>query len=118
MKQRARSARPQPLQTKRGERTQMIFEYLGRGRAAAKTGKELCSLLDLSPRELTAAIERERREGHPICAATDTPYGYYLAADMEEMEMYCKSLAHRIAELCKTKAACKKAGKSLPVKEE
>ena len=96
----------------------MIFEVLGRGRAAAKTGRELCGLLDLSPRELTAAIERERREGHPICAATDNPYGYYLAANMGEMESYCKSLSHRIAELCKTKAACKKAGKDLPAESE
>lgn len=92
----------------------MVFEYLGRGRAAAKTGKELCRLLDLTPRELTATIERERKEGHPICAAVQQPYGYYLAADMEEMENYCRSLAHRIAEMCKTKAACKKAAKNLP----
>lgn len=93
----------------------MIYEVLGKGAENAITGKEICKLLDISARDLTAAIEQERREGKPICASTDRKNpGYYLAATREEMRRYCKSLFHRAGEIHKTRKACLKAMQELP----
>ena len=92
-----------------------VWEYLGRGAESAKPGRELCDLLGVNLRELTGSIEAERRQGHPICASTTGPNkGYYLARNMEEMQAYCKSLAHRAGEIERTLQACEKAGAALP----
>ena len=63
-------------------------------------------MLGCTIRELTIAIERERRAGVPICAHSGSNPGYYLAASKEEMQEYCDSLAHRAGELDKTRTAC------------
>lgn len=84
----------------------MVYEVLTTGAENARTGKYICALLNLSPRELTQHIERERRAGKPICAATGANPGYFLAADKYEMQRYCKSLEHRENEIEKTRRAC------------
>ena len=84
----------------------MIFEILKEGADNARTGKEICRLLGITERELTAAITRERRAGMPICASTGANPGYYLAANQEEMQRYCTSLLHRAREIHKTRKAC------------
>lgn len=84
----------------------MIADILSEGRENAKPGRELCDLLHITPRDLTQAIERERRAGQPICASTGKNPGYYLAADKEEMQSYCDSLRRRGGELFKTRRAC------------
>ena len=91
-----------------------ISDYLSEGRENARTGKELCSMLNITARDLTVAIERERRAGHPICASTGLKPGYYLAADRQEMEVYCRSLWKRAGEIFKTRRACIKAMELLP----
>lgn len=85
----------------------LVSEYLHKGAENPQTAKELCNLLHLDKRALTAAIERERRQGIPICAScsTETP-GYFLAGTKEEMQRYCNSLHHRAAEIYKTRQAC------------
>lgn len=83
----------------------MIAELLSTGAENARTGKELASVMGCDIRDITAAIERERREGQPICAATGEHPGYYLASDAAELENYCGRLHHRAAELYKTRAA-------------
>lgn len=93
----------------------MIYEYLSTGERNAKTARELCDLLHLEKRELTAAIERERRQGSPICASCDrTNPGYYLASSKEEMQRYCNSLARRAKEINRTKKACLETIEKLP----
>lgn len=84
----------------------MIHELLSAGRENARTGRELARYYDCNIRDITEAIERERREGQPICATTsrDNP-GYYLAADAEELETYCDRLKGRAIELFKTRQA-------------
>lgn len=84
----------------------MIFEMLSEGAENARTGKEICSLLKINARDLTAAIERERRAGKPICASTGSNPGYFLAANQDEMQRYCRSLLHRAGEIHKTRQAC------------
>ena len=84
----------------------MIFEMLSEGVENARTGKEICSLLKINARDLTAAIERERRAGKPICASTGSNPGYFLAANQDEMQRYCRSLLHRAGEIHKTRQAC------------
>ena len=92
----------------------MIADYLAHGAENAKTGKDLCRLLNLTQRDLTAEIERERRAGKPICANTGSNPGYYLARTKEEMQLYCNSLLHRAGEIHKTRRACIKTMENLP----
>lgn len=94
----------------------MIYEHLFEGAENARTGKEICKALKITARELTAAVEMERRQGKPICASTDpkTP-GYFLAASQTEMQRYCESLRHRAGEIHKTRRACMKAIEDLPI---
>ena len=92
----------------------LVSDYLTPGKDNARTGKELCDLLNITARDLTAAIERERREGQPICASTGSTPGYYLAADRQEMETYCDSLRKRAGEIFKTRRACIQSMAKLP----
>ena len=84
----------------------MIHEVLLKGEQNAQTGSDLCSLLGISIRDVTAIIEKERRAGYPICASTGGKPGYYLAENREEMERYCRSLLKRAGEIHKTRRAC------------
>ena len=96
----------------------MVYELLETGRDYTKSGRELCNLLNIPVRGLTQIIERERREGHPICAATGKNPGYFLAANKEEMESYCRSLWKRAGEIHKTRRACIAALDTLPSGED
>jgi predicted DNA-binding transcriptional regulator YafY len=93
----------------------MIHEYLATGSENAITGRELCDRTGLTMRELTQAIEKERREGVPICANTGVNPGYYLAANQREMQLYCDSLSRRASEIYKTREACAETIEMLPV---
>lgn len=94
----------------------MVYEVLLKGRENAITGKEICSILDIKARDLTAAIERERREGKAICASTGSNPGYFIAANREEMERYCNALYRRAGEIFKTRAACMGTIEQLPAR--
>lgn len=81
----------------------MIHELLTEGEANAITGKELAEHFKCDIREITAQIERERRDGHPICASGSG--GYFLPANPEELQTYCNRVHHRAAQLYKTRRA-------------
>jgi len=98
----------------------MVHELLARGAENARTGRELCEQLGINPRQLTAMIEKERREGRPICASTGTGGsrpGYFLAKNRQEMEHYCKRLRRRAGEIFKTRRACLTTMEGLPPDE-
>ena len=85
----------------------MVFEILETGRQNAKTGRELCDKLHITKRELGRAIESERRAGRPICSTSDsTKPGYFIAANRDEMRLFCNSLSKRAGEIQKTRRAC------------
>ena len=92
----------------------VIHEVLAEGAENARTAGELQNLLGLTKRQLTKAVEAERRAGWPICANTTEHRGYYLAESREEMEAYCKRLKHRQREIGKTRRACLASLDSLP----
>lgn len=83
----------------------MIHELLDYGRENARTGRELAEVLQCDIRQITGQIEKERREGQPICAAMGENPGYYLAADDAELSDYCDRLKGRAVELFKTRQA-------------
>jgi hypothetical protein len=83
----------------------MIHELLAEGRENARTGRELAKYLNCRIRDITIQVERERRQGQPICAATGDNPGYYLAATPEELEHYCDRLKGRAIEMFKTRQA-------------
>lgn len=95
-----------------------ICDYLAIGADNARTGKEICKAANLSQRDLTLLIERERRAGKPIYASTAAKNpGYYLAADKGEMQRFCNSLFHRAGEIHKTRKACLATMDTLPESE-
>lgn len=83
----------------------MIAELLRVGAENPTTGRQLADVIGCDIRAITAAIERERRAGAPICAAVGDNPGYYLAESEEELQRYCNRLHHRAAELYKTRQA-------------
>lgn len=96
----------------------MIYELLGEGERSARTGKELAKLLGVQPRDISKAVERERREGKPICATCDkTNPGYYIAEYREDMKNYCDRLFHRAGEIHKTRRLCLATMVNLPARE-
>lgn len=96
----------------------MVEEILLEGAENAQSSKRLCSILKIGPRELTAAVARERRAGAPICSNTHPPGGYYLAADKKEMQDFCSRLFHRAGEIHATRRACMKTVERLPDRGE
>lgn len=97
------------------KRRAMIHEYLQTGADHPTTGKQLATLLKCDIRDITEAVERERRDGLPICANSGGENsGYYLAADQRELEVYCKRLRKRAGELFKTRRALLDVLKQLP----
>lgn len=84
----------------------MIFELLSEGKENATPATELMAITGADRRSIVAAVERERREGRPICASCDPGnYGYFLPKDAEELEAYCKQLKSRATNLFKTRQA-------------
>lgn len=96
----------------------MIHELLAEGRENARTGKELAQYFNCSMRDITEQVERERRAGQPICAATSEPYGYYLPANPDELADYCRQLWKRAGEIHKTRRALIKVLKEIRDKQE
>ncbi len=97
----------------------MIAEYLQTGRENARTAKYLAAMLGCDVREISAAIERERRQGQPIIASCDFKQpGYYLAANAKELRQYCGRLHHRAGEIHKTRRALLEAAQNLPTDPE
>ena len=83
----------------------MIHELLAEGRENARTGRELAQYFNCNIRDITEQVEKERRDGHPICAASGENPGYYLAANDDELQHYCDRLKSRAIELFKTRKA-------------
>lgn len=80
----------------------MIADLLWTGAANARTGRELAEHLETDLRDITSEIQRERRQGQPICANAG---GYYLAENPEELQAYCDGLKQRAIELFNTRQA-------------
>lgn len=84
----------------------MVSEILFYGAENARTGRALAKQLNCNIRTVTEQIERERREGAPICAnMTGENAGYYLAENPEDLQRYCDLLYKRGGELFKTRRA-------------
>lgn len=95
----------------------MIAELLAEGAANARTGRELADYFGCDIRTVTEQIEAERRNGQPICANnTGGSAGYYLAADQDELQAYCKRIHKRAGEMFKTRRALLKIIDKLPGK--
>ena len=87
------------------KKIQAVLAILPIGEDHALTAVELARLLDVSPRSITAAIEKLRRDGHPICASCYTPMGYYIAETREELRRYLMRLNRRISNVQRTRDA-------------
>ena len=92
----------------------MIAEILKEGRQNAITGEVLGLILGISRHEVYSRVEKERREGRPICATSGRNPGYYLAAHAGEMRDYIEALHSRIMNILVTYKACKETLNALP----
>lgn len=82
----------------------MIHEQLLTGRANAIKAKVLAERLGCPIREITQAVQRERRAGYPICVNTSgKDGGYYLAETAEDIDTTCRQLFKRAGEMHKTR---------------
>ncbi len=90
--------------TERGQRQGgTLFKILPSGKENAVPGWKLVEILGLKDlRDLTQLVERERRDGSPICASTGAEKGYYLADGPEELEDYLRSLNRRVKNINRT----------------
>ena len=80
-----------------------LTKVLPSGKENAVPGWKLVKILGLKDlRDLTQLVERERRDGSPICASTGAEKGYYLADGPEELEDYLKSLNRRVKNINRT----------------
>ena len=61
-----------------------------------------------SVRALRKEIHRLRERGHIICASTDPPTGYYIAADRQEAARFVRSMESRRREIGRAIKAAKK----------
>lgn len=93
---------------KRGERelAAILKEY---GYNEARRGQQYCGADGSADVIGLPGIERERREGKPICASSssDSP-GYYKPANREELTRYINRLRKRAGEIFKTRRALQK----------
>jgi len=96
----------------------MVAELLRYGQENAQTARELARYMGCEPREITRQIERERRQGVPICAAVGENPGYYLPADSHELSEYCDRLKGRAIEIFKTRQALVKTLRAIRDKEK
>lgn len=92
----------------------MISELLARGKENAIPARELAAVLNCDIRTVAELVQKERREGKPICAMCRGRSGYYLAANQDELDGYCKGLFKRAGELHKTRRALVKVLDTLP----
>lgn len=83
-----------------------IADYLGVGRENAIPRRDLERLTGLAPREVSLAVERERRSGVPILADGS---GYYLPASDEERAACVRSMRHRAREILITARSIERA---------
>ena len=97
----------------------MVTDYLLIGRENARTGRDIAAAMHCDIRDVTAGIERERRQGKPIIASCDPMKpGYYLAETAEELQQYCSKLHHRAGEIHKTRSALLETAETLPTGQE
>lgn len=93
----------------------MIYEMLMTGQDNTLTGRELAKLLKCDIRTVTEQIERERRQGQPICAIyRGVNAGYYIPQTREELKKYCAKLHKRAGEMEYTSDAMLKNADLLP----
>ena len=88
-------------------RQRKVSDLLNRGRENAVPLRHLKKLLEVDGRTARLMIERERREGTPICA--DNATGYYLPSTDEEKAACVRSMRHRAREIMKTARAIEQA---------
>ena len=87
-----------------------IASVLCTGKQNALTGREIRRILDLrNTREVTSRVETERQGGAVICATTGRTPGYFIPANLNELEEYNRSLHRRIKNVTATLDAMQRA---------
>ncbi len=84
-----------------------IADFLDAGEENTHSMRYLQDLLHRDSRTIRILIERERRQGIPILSNCKS--GYYLAADLGEIERFTRSMRHRVGEIIKTVRAIERA---------
>lgn len=86
-----------------------LLDYIPTGAENAIGTRDLLRLSGLPTiRALRKEIHRLRESGHIICSSTDTPAGYFIAADKKEAARFIRSMESRRREIGRAIKAAKK----------
>ena len=86
-----------------------VSDLLSRGRENAVPLRHLQNLLNTDGRTIRLMIERERRDGVPVCS--DCRKGYFLPNSIQEQMSCARSMRHRAEEIIKTARAIERGGR-------
>lgn len=76
------------------------MSLLRSGQRSARTARELAGILQVSERQVRAAVDVLIKERHePLASSTEAPAGYFRLATEEERVRYRAQLLSRIEEL-------------------
>ena len=76
-----------------------IGKYLGVGRDRAKNANDLARVTPYNERKIRSLIHYYCSMGIPIISATDSPSGYFIAENQEEINRFKKQIHSRISKL-------------------
>lgn len=90
-----------------------LWKALPRGRKNARDARDLAADLGLSPGRTCVRIRNLARnlnfKGYPVCAAVETPGGFFKPASDKQIEDYCAILEGKVAPLQRRVAALRAA---------
>lgn len=96
-----------------------ILSQISVGRKNAVTYKELAQRTRWNSRAIQLAVEELRNVWEqPICSASDSPAGVYLATSSEELEAWSNMQRERARSLLRSSWAVRKIAKKWKVQED
>ena len=92
-----------------------LWKALPRGRKNARGARDLAADLGIDPGRTCVRVRTLARslnfKGYPVCAAVETPGGFFKPASDQQIEDYCAVLEGKIEPLKRRSAALRAAKK-------
>ena len=101
--------KPELTKSESQDLTTRILEKLGVGHQNAMLLKDLTKRLAIPERKTRMGIEQLRREGWCILISGSKPFGYFLAENQDELDIYVHYMRSRMIEEYKTFKIVRKA---------
>lgn len=79
-----------------------VYQYLREGKKKARSREWLCQKTGLPDRAVRYAINCLRAKGYPVCSTTQSPGGYWLCDDTEDLVSFIAHLKSQRDKFSKT----------------